>query len=330
MRIKALFIGGTGNISTEVSRLAVQNGIDLYLLNRGQRKVEIDGAKSIVADVNDPEQVKKALEGLSWDVVVNWIAFTPIEVQRDIDLFRGKTNQYIFISSASCYQKPVSHPVITESMPLHNPFWQYSRDKIACEDLLNKAYREDGFPVTIVRPSLTYDTVIPVAIGGWTEYTIIDRMKKGKKVIVHGDGTSIWTIMHATDFAKGFFGLMDHQQAIGHGFHITSDELLTWDQIYETTAEAANAKANIIHIPSDFIARFDPFQEGNLLGDKAHSVIFDNTKIKTFVPEFKATIPYKVGIKKTVEWFEADPKRMVVNPETNELMDKIIDAYAGS
>jgi nucleoside-diphosphate-sugar epimerase len=325
--MKALFIGGTGNISAAVSRLAVKKGVDLYLLNRGQRNLEINGAKSIVADINNTEEVKKALEGHSWDVVANWIAFTPEEVQRDIDLFKGKTNQYIFISSASCYQKPASHPVITESTPLHNPFWQYSRDKIACENLLNKAYREDDFPTTIVGPSLTYDTVIPVAIGGWTEYTIIDRMKKGKKVIVHGDGTSLWTIMHAADFAKGFIGLLDHQQAIGHSFHITSDELLTWDQIYEATAEAAGAKAEIVHIPSDLISRFDSFQEGNLLGDKAHSVIFDNTKIKTFVPEFKATIPYKVGIRKTIQWFEADPSRMVINPDTNAFMDKIIDAY---
>lgn len=325
--MKALFIGGTGNISAAVSRLAVKKGVDLYLLNRGQRNLEINGAKSIVADINNTKEVKKALEGHSWDVVANWIAFTPEEVQRDIDLFKGKTNQYIFISSASCYQKPASHPVITESTPLHNPFWQYSRDKIACENLLNKAYREDDFPTTIVRPSLTYDTVIPVAIGGWTEYTIIDRMKKGKKVIVHGDGTSLWTIMHAADFAKGFIGLLDHQQAIGHSFHITSDELLTWDQIYEATAEAAGAKAEIVHIPSDLISRFDSFQEGNLLGDKAHSVIFDNTKIKTFVPEFKATNPYKVGIRKTIQWFEADPSRMVINPDTNAFMDKIIDAY---
>lgn len=325
--MKALFIGGTGNISAAVSRLAVKKGVDLYLLNRGQRNLEINGAKSIVADINNTEEVKKALEGHSWDVVANWIAFTPEEVQRDIDLFKGKTNQYIFISSASCYQKPASHPVITESTPLHNPFWQYSRDKIACENLLNKAYREDDFPTTIVGPSLTYDTVIPVAIGGWTEYTIIDRMKKGKKVIVHGDGTSLWTIMHAADFAKGFIGLLDHQQAIGHSFHITSDELLTWDQIYEATAEAAGAKAEIVHIPSDLISRFDSFQEGNLLGDKAHSVIFDNTKIKTFVPEFKATIPYKVGIRKTIQWFEADPSRIIINPDTNAFMDKIIDAY---
>jgi nucleoside-diphosphate-sugar epimerase len=307
--------------------LAFKKGVDLYLLNRGQRNLEINGAKSIVADINNTEEVKKALEGHSWDVVANWIAFTPEEVQRDIDLFKGKTNQYIFISSASCYQKPASHPVITESTPLHNPFWQYSRDKIACENLLNKAYREDDFPTTIVGPSLTYDTVIPVAIGGWTEYTIIDRMKKGKKVIVHGDGTSLWTIMHAADFAKGFIGLLDHQQAIGHSFHITSDELLTWDQIYEATAEAAGAKAEIVHIPSDLISRFDSFQEGNLLGDKAHSVIFDNTKIKTFVPEFKATIPYKVGIRKTIQWFEADPSRIIINPDTNAFMDKIIDAY---
>lgn len=327
--MKVLFIGGTGNISTAVSKLAIQHGMQLHLLTRGKRQKDIRGAKFITADISDPERVKAQLEGHIWDVVVNWIAFTESDINRDIELFRGKTKQYIFISSASAYQKPLSHPVVTESTPLANPFWEYSRNKIACEERLNTAYRDEAFPITIVRPSLTFDTVIPVALGGWMEYNIIERMRRGEKVIVHGDGTSLWTIMHSEDFAKGFVGLIGHQQSIGHAFHITSDEILTWNQIYEAVAQAAGVEANIIHIPSDFICNIDPSQIGTLLGDKAHSVIFDNTKIKTFVPEFKATIPFKEGIKKTVSWFESDPGRKVINEDTDKMMDRIITAYEG-
>ncbi|PIE35646.1 NAD-dependent dehydratase [candidate division KSB3 bacterium] len=322
-----LFIGGTGNISTSVSKLAVSRGIDLYLLNRGTRPVDIPGAKTLTGDISQPEQIAAQLKEHTWDAVVNWIAFTENDIKRDIELFRGKTKQYLFISSASAYQKPSSHPVITESTPLANPYWQYSRDKIACEDRLNQAYRDEQFPMTIVRPSHTYDTVIPVPIGGWTNYTIIDRMKKGQKVIVHGDGTSLWTITHADDFAKGFIGLLGNRNAIGHAFHITSDEVLTWNQIYKFIAEAVGVQANIVHISSDFIGRFDENLKGNLLGDKAHSAMFDNSKIKRFVPGFLATIPFQEGIKRTIEWFEADPKRQIIQQETHAFMDKIIHAY---
>ncbi len=325
--MKVLLIGGTGNISTAVSKLAVSKGIDLYLLNRGQRKIAIDGAKSIVGDIHRPNTLADKLADHTWDVVVNFIAFTPDDIERDIALFKGKTKQYIFISSASAYQKPLRHPIVTEATPLANPFWEYSRNKIACEELLNKTCREQGLPITIVRPSLTYDTVIPVAIGSWNDYTIVDRMKKGGKVIVHGDGSSLWTITHSEDFAKGLVGLLGHQQAIGHAFHITSDEILTWDQIYQIVAEAAGVEAKILHIPSDFIAKFNDFQRGNLQGDKAVSAIFDNTKIKTFVPEFKATIPFAQGFKRTLAWFEADPERMVIQPETNAFMDNVINTY---
>ena len=330
--MKVLFIGGTGNISSAVSRLAIEQGIDLYLLNRGKSKVDIPGAKILTADISDASAAKKVLADSNWDVVVNWIAFTKDDINRDIELFLGKTAQYIFISSASAYQKPLSHPVITESTPLANPFWDYSRDKIACEDRLNRAFREQGFPMTIVRPSLTYDTVIPVAIGSWDDYTIIDRMKRGDKVIVHGDGTSLWTITHSEDFAKGFVGLLGHQQAIGQAFHITSDEILTWDQIYQAVAEAAGVQANIVHIASDFICDVadtlgQGWMRGNLHGDKAVSAIFDNSKIKRFVPGFTATIPFKQGIKRTLEWFEANPERMVVHKDNNEFMDQVIAAY---
>ncbi len=326
--MKILFIGGTGNISGACTRLALEKGIEIFHLNRGTRKRDVpDGVQTIVADIHDVTAVKKAIQDHYFDVVVNFIAFVPQDIQNDYELFKNKTDQYIFISSTSAYQKPISHPVITESTPLKNPYWQYSRDKIACEELLNALYRDHDFPMTIVRPSLTYETVIPVAIGSWDDFTIIDRIRKGKKIIVHGDGTSLWTITHAIDFAKGLVGLFGHQQAVGHAFHITSDEILTWNQIYEAVAMAAGVKANIVHIPSDFIASIDDFHTGNLLGDKANSVIFDNSKIKAFVPGFCATISFKEGIRKTVQWFEADPPRMVVKDETNAFMDKVIDAY---
>ena len=325
--MKVLFIGGTGNISTSVSRLCIERGIDLFLLNRGLRKVNIDGAKTIIGDISNPKEINSVLKENSWDVVVNWIAFTESDIERDINLFRGKTNQYIFISSASVYQKPPSFPIITESTPLCNPYWEYSRNKIACEEKLNEAYRQENFPITIVRPSLTYDTVIPVPIGGWTEYTVIDRIKKGKKNIVHGDGTSLWTVTHAEDFAKGFVGLLGHQQAIGNAFHITSDEILTWNQIYQAVAEAVGNEANIVHIASDYLVKMDNEFLGSLIGDKAVSVIFDNTKIKRFVPDFVATIPFNKGIKRTIAWFEEDPARMIIKKETNKLIDRIIKNY---
>jgi nucleoside-diphosphate-sugar epimerase len=328
--MKVLFIGGTGNISTSCSRLALQKGIDLYLLNRGKIiKSGLEGATQIKADISRVDDVKKALGDLTFDVVANFIAFTPDDIQRDIDLFLGRTEQYIFISSASAYQKPPTHYIITESTPLANPYWQYSRDKIACEDLLMKSYREQGFPITIVRPSHTYDTVIPVAIGSWEDYTIVDRMKKGLPVIVHGDGFSLWTITHSEDFAKGFHGLLGNQFSIGQSFHITSDEVLNWNQIYEAVAEAAGVKPNILHVTTDDVCRIadsigQTGMRGNLLGDKAISAVFDNSKIKRFVPDYVATIPFRQGIKQTVKWFEERPERMKISQENQLLMDTIV------
>lgn len=326
--MKVLLIGGTGNISTACTRLAHAEGFDVFVLNRGKTSVHLPkGITTLEADTGDPEAMRRAIGKHRFDVVANFVAFTPADIERDLQLFEGKISQYLFISSASCYQKPPSHPVITESTPLANPFWEYSRQKIACEDLLMQAYRDRQFPVTIIRPSLTYQYVIPLVFGAWREYTIIDRMKKGEEVIVHGDGTSLWTITHSEDFARGFVPLFGHQQAIGHAFHITSDELLTWNQIYEAVAGAAGAEPNFIHIPSDFIAEVAPQRAGTLLGDKSYSVIFDNAKIKSFVPGFVATTPFSVGIRRTLEWFEEDKDRMVINEESNRLMDRIIDRF---
>ena len=333
--MRALFIGGTGNISTACGKLALSRGIDLSIISRGQRtRSELPDAAFITADINDTGQLRQELKGMHFDVVVNFIAFTPGEIERDIQLFSGRCDQYIFISSASAYQKPPSHPVITESTPLANPYWDYSRDKIACEEILMKAYREKDFPVTIVRPSHTYETVIPVAIGSWEDFTIIERMRRGGTVIIHGDGTSLWTITHSKDFAKGFVGLMGNMQAIGHSFHITSDELLNWNQIYQAVAGAAGVELKARHIATDFICSEadklgQEWMRGNLLGDKANSVIFDNTKIKRFVPGYLATIPFREGIKKTVEWFDAHPDRIRIDEENNRLMDAVLAAYTG-
>jgi nucleoside-diphosphate-sugar epimerase len=328
MTLKVLFIGGTGFISAAASRLAVARGMDLYHLNRGRRQAEIAGVRTLVADVRQPGQARQALEGQRFDVVVDWIAYTPADIERDLELFAGQVRQFVFISSASAYQKPPAHPVITESTPLYNPYWDYSRNKIACEERLLRAYREAGFPITIVRPSLTYDTNWPVACGAWDSYTLIARLRAGRPILVHGDGSSLWVVTHADDFARGFVGLLGNPQAIGHAFHITSDEVLTWNQIYTAIADAAGVEANLVHVASDFIAQVSPALGPGLLGDKAWSVIFDNTKIKTFVPGFQAVIPFRDGIRRTLAWFEADPRRQWIDAAAEAEMDRVLAAYA--
>jgi nucleoside-diphosphate-sugar epimerase len=329
-KMKVLFIGGTGNISASCSLLALEKGIDLFHLNRGITKEKIPGVTSIKADIHNREETLKAIGDYDFDVVVDWIAFIPDDVKRDYEIFKGKVKQFIFISSASAYQKPLSDPRITESTPLANPVWQYSQNKIACEDYLLQKYRRDDFPVTIVRPSHTYRNIIPVAIGDWRGYWLVDRIENGKKIVVHGDGTSLWVLTHSEDFARGFVGLLGNVHAIGHAFHITSDELLTWNQIYEIIADAVGMKANIIHIPSDFIMNYDSDTGVGLLGDKAHSVIFDNTKIKTFVPGFKATIPFAEGIRKVLDWFDKNEARKKIDPKDDKFMDDLINSYLQS
>lgn len=323
--MKLLFIGGTGIISSASSRLALERGYDLTLLNRGQSSRPIPaGAKQIQADIRDLASAKQALAGHHFDVVVNWVAFTPEHIETDLALFAGRTKQYIFISSASAYQTPPAHLPITESTPLHNPFWHYSRQKIACEERLMRAYREEGFPMTVVRPSHTYDQTLLPMDGG---YTVVNRMRQGKKVVVHGDGTSLWTLTHHRDFAKAFVGLLGHPAAIGDVFHITSDEWLSWNQIFEQIAAAAGAKAQLVHIPSDTLAHHDPEWGSGLLGDKAHSMIFDNSKIKRLVPDFVATIPFWQGAQEIIAWYDGDPARQVINPAFNQTLDDLIARY---
>jgi len=328
--MRVLFIGGTGIISLASTRLAAERGIELTLLRRGQHAADLpEGVATIAADINDEPAVAEAIGNRTFDAVVDWTVFTTYQLERDIRLFRGRTNQFIFISSASAYQKPVGHYLITESTPLANPYWQYSRDKIACEERLMKAHREEGFPATIVRPSLTYgDTQIPLAVNSWQKsWTAIDRMRRGKRVIVPGDGTSLWVITHNSDFAQGLVGLLGHRQAIGHAFHITSDEVMTWDQFYRITAQAAGVEAQVIHIPSDFISACIPDEVGSLTGDKSVSVVFDNSKIKRFVPGYSAKLPFAQGIQRTIDWFDADPRRKQIDDDANASWDKLIDAY---
>ncbi|MBX2999387.1 MAG: SDR family oxidoreductase [Caldilineaceae bacterium] len=323
--MKVLFIGGTGIISSACSQLALDRGIDLYLLNRGQSSRPVPaGAKVLHGDIREPESVRQALGDHRFDAVVNWIAFTPEHVETDLDLFRGRTRQYIFISSASAYQTPPETVPVVESAPLRNPYWLYSRNKIACEDRLTRAYREEGFPMTIVRPSHTYDRTLLPMTGGWTT---VARMRQGKKVIVHGDGTSLWTMTHHRDFAKGFVGLLGNHHALGEVFHITSDEWLSWNQIYELVARAAGVEAQLVHVPSALIAAFDANIGAGLLGDKAHSMIFDNSKIKRVVPDFVATIPFARGAEEIIAWYDANPDRQIVNEQMDQLMDRIIAAY---
>ena len=328
--MKVLFIGGTGNISLACTRLAVERGMELTLLRRGQRAASIpDSVATIAVDIGDEAAVAQALGHEKFDAVVDWIAFTAAHVERDIRLFRERTRQYIYISSASAYQRPVRDYLITESTPLANPFWQYSRDKIAGEDRLMREYRDDGFPITIVRPSLTYgDTQIVLAVNSWQKsYTAVDRMRRGKKVIVPGDGSSLWVVTHNSDFAAGLVGLLGQGQAIGEAFHITSDEVLTWDQIYTLTAHAAGVEPRLVHIASDFLGACVPDLVGSLSGDKASSVVFDNSKIKRFVPGYGARVPFAEGIARTIAWFDAEPARRAIDEGASATWDKIIAGY---
>jgi nucleoside-diphosphate-sugar epimerase len=314
-------------ISRECTLLAARRGIELHLLNRGQRQMDLsDGVRTIAADIRgDRDALAAVLSGQTFDAVVNFIAFTAADVLRDIELFRGRCGQYVFISSASAYQKPIGHYLITESTPLANPYWQYSRDKIDAEEALNRAWRESGFPITIVRPSLTYDrTMIPHVIGSWNKpWTIADRILNRRPLVVPGDGTSLWVITHSRDFAKGLIGLLGNSQAIGHAFHITTDEVHTWDGIYKTVGVVLGVEPVLVHVPTDLIVRHNPAAEGGLRGDKSCSVVFDNTKIKRFVPDFAATILLRQGVEESVAWYRADSTRQAIDEGANRNLDAL-------
>ena len=323
--MKILFIGGTGVISSACAKLCIERGDEVHLLTRGTSFRAIpEGAKPLQGDINDPALDVK-FNDFYFDAVVDWIAYKPADIERDLQLFRKKTGQYIFISSASAYQTPPLRLPVTESTPLANPYWQYSRDKIACEERLIKAYREEQFPVTIVRPSHTYD---PSTIPLLGYYTAIDRMYRGKPIVIHGDGTSLWTLTHHRDFARGFYGLLGNPQVLGDSFHITSDEVLSWNQIAAILANAAGVRAGNVHVASDTLAGYNPDWAGSLLGDKSHSMVFDNSKIKSVVPDYKAVIPFFKGAREIIDWYKLNKNRRIVDPKLDFLFDELATKYS--
>lgn len=330
--MKVLFIGGTGTISMAISRLLLSEGHSLYLINRGSRNTGLSGnLTELKADINDEAAVAELIQNLDFDVVADFIAFVPGQLERDYRLFKNKTKQFIYISSASAYQKPLSDYRINEGTPLANPYWEYSRNKIAGEEYLMKLYREEGFPVTIVRPSHTYDErSVPLGVHGDNgSYAVIKRMMEGKPVIIHGDGTSLWTLTHNTDFAKGFVGLLGNIHAIGEAVQITSDESVTWNQIYEIIADALGVKLNALHVSSEFLDSCSNYDfAGSLLGDKANTVVFDNSKLKKLVPGFTATVRADQGIRSTVEYVLSHPECQKEDPDFDAWCDKVVSVLS--
>ncbi|MCQ2468406.1 MAG: SDR family oxidoreductase [Ruminococcus sp.] len=328
--MKILLIGGTGTISMAITRLLAKQNHEVILFNRGGRSSELpDNVKVIKGDISNEKEAAALLDGMTFDCVGEFIGFVPEQVQRDYRLFNGKTKQYIYISSASAYQKPLSHYKITESTPLSNPHWQYSRDKIACEEFLMKMYRENGFPITIVRPSHTYDErSVPLGVhGDKGSWQVIKRIMDGKPVIIHGDGSSLWTITHNSDFAKAYCGLIGNIHAIGEAFHITSDESVTWNQIYQIIADELGVELKACHVPSDFLNAIGPYDfEGTLIGDKTSTVVFDNSKIKRAVPDFTATVRADQGIRNTIRHILAHPELQVCDEDFDKWCDKVINA----
>lgn len=328
--MRALFIGGTGTISTEITKLALLRGWTLTLLNRGGRRNEElpPGVEVLTCDITDEAQVAQLLSDRSFDVVADFIVFTQEQLARDLRLFSGKTRQYFFISSASAYQKPVENYRITESTPLHNPYWEYSRQKIACEEMLTEAYRKDGFPMTIIRPSHTYLRSVPVALhGDGGCWQVIERIRQGKPVVIPGDGTSLWTLTHSRDFAKAFVGLMGHPKAIGGAFQITSDEQLTWDQATVALGAALGIEPILYHVSTDFLVACNPDLSGPMQGDKSCSVVFDNSKVKGLVPEYVAEIPFHLGVREALEYLLSHPEEQTPDPVFDDWCDRVIAAH---
>jgi nucleoside-diphosphate-sugar epimerase len=328
--MRVLFIGGTGLISSACATATDEAGHELWLLNRGHSSLptEVPHDRVLTADATNAAQVREALRGHEFDVVVQWVGFAPEHVVNDVETF-AQAGQYVYISSASAYEKPPAHWLVTESTPLANRYWEYSRQKIASEQVLRDAHARSGFPATIVRPSLTYgDSQIPMIVNSWAlPFTIVERMRRGAKIIVPGDGTSIWTLTHNSDFAKGLIGLFGQPGAIGEDFHITSDEALDWNQIYSLLGAAASVEPDVLHVPSDAIVAADPGLTGSLLGDKIYSTVFDNSKLRRVVPDFQATVPFSEGIRQTVAWFDADPARQGIDHSANALWDRIVAVY---
>jgi nucleoside-diphosphate-sugar epimerase len=323
--MRVLYIGGTGNISHSCVTESVRQGMDVSVYQRGRSVRPVPaGAVSLLGDYGDAQATRRAIEAERFDAVAQFIAYTPSQVESDVELFAGRVRQYVFVSSASVYRRPPATPYVTESALLHNPVWKYARDKIACEEVLAAAYRDRGFPAVVVRPSHTYaDGWLPTTFGS-RDFTVARRIQEGRPIVVHGDGTSLWTVTHAEDFARGFVGLIGNPRAVGEAFHITSDEVQSWDQIHQTLGQALGRTARIVHVPSDAIAARSRERGAGLLGDKAHSMIFDNTKIRRFVPGFQARMPYHEGIRRSLAWLDADPSRKIVDPDVDSEIDALV------
>lgn len=328
--MKILFIGGTGLISNACSRIGISRGMDITVLNRSRnhRFPHVNGTKSIVADISNENHLAEILSERKFDVVVDWIAYLAKDIERDLRLFTGKVGQFVFISSASAYQKPPQSIVITESTPLINPYWQYSRDKIACEADLMQAYKDTGFPVTIVRPSLTYGMgQLPLVMNSWNHpFTIIDRIKRNKPIVIPGDGESLWVMTYNEDFADGFLPLLGNSNSIGESYHITSDEVISWNGLFEQFLNSINLEAELIHIPVNNIVSLFPDFEGTLIGDKLNSVIFDNSKIRTIVPNFRCQVQWHLGIKRSYDWLMDHPENQTIDQELDQVLDQIIES----
>jgi nucleoside-diphosphate-sugar epimerase len=323
--VRILFLGGTGNISTACVEHALGRGHHVGILTRGRRSCP-SAVEAIVGDRDDPEALRRAADG-RWDVVADFLAYTPAQVEAAVRGFAGRTGQYVFVGTAASYDKRAARLPITEDAPLANPFWEYARLKIACEETVRRAQRDGNLEATIVRPSYTYDrTWIPSGLGAH-DYTVVDRMRRGLPVVSHGDGTALWVMTHASDFAVGFVGLLGHPKALGEAFHITSDEVLSWDAIYEAIARAAGAEARLVHVPSALIAAVVPEKGGSLLGDKAQSTFFDNTKVRSLVPEFQPRVSFAEGIARSIAWFDADPSRRAADPSATETIERVLAAW---
>ena len=327
--MKALFIGGTGTISMAISKLLLERGWELYLINRGNRNNDprLKGAHFITVDINDEKAAAAKLEGMDFDVACDFIGFVPEQLERDYRLLKGKVRQFMYISSASAYQKPCGNYIISEKTPLANPYWEYSRNKIACEDYLMKLYRDEQFPITIIRPSHTYDErSVPLGVHGNNgSWQVVKRIKEGKPVIIHGDGTTLWTITHNSDFAKGFVGLMGNIHAIGEAVQIMSDESLTWNQIYQCIASALGVELKPVYVSSTYLASHSDYDfTGSLIGDKVNSVVFDCSKLKSLVPDFVATKRADQGIRETIEYVLAHPECQKDDPDFDKWCDEII------
>jgi nucleoside-diphosphate-sugar epimerase len=323
--VRLLFLGGTGNISSACVALALEQGHEVTLLSRGRRPTP-GAAAAVVGDRNDRAFLQGVAEAVAFDAVVDFLGFRLEQVETALSAFGGRVGHYVFIGTAAAYQKPPAHHVVTEATPLENPFWEYARQKIACEERLRRAWVEDAFPVTVVRPSYTYgETWIPSGFGG-QDYTVVDRIRRGRPIVCHGDGTSLWVMTAASDFAVGLLGLLGRADTRGEAFHITSDEVLTWDAIYRTIARAAGAEVELVHVPSELIAALYPERGGSLLGDKAWSTVFDNTKIRRYVPGYRPAVSFAEGMARSVAWFDADPARRAVDPQAELKIERVIAA----